>query len=64
MNNYLDRIPMPSLLRPVLFRLWLAFKDLLPIVIVIGFFQLAVLRQPLPNLFESRCSAACWSFSA
>jgi len=52
MNNYLDRIPMPSMMRSVLFRLWLAFKDLLPIVIVIGFFQLAVLRQPLPNLFE------------
>jgi hypothetical protein len=32
--------------------LWLAFKDLLPIVIVIGFFQLAVLRQPLPNFSE------------
>ncbi len=27
-------------------------KDLLPIVVVIGFFQLFVLQQPLPNLFE------------
>ena len=27
-------------------------RDLAPIVIVIGFFQLVVLQQPLPNLFE------------
>jgi len=26
--------------------------DLLPIVVVIGFFQLAVLQQPIPNLWE------------
>lgn len=52
MNGNIDRNLMPPLLRSVLFRLWLAFKDLLPIVIVIGFFQLAVLRQPLPNLME------------
>lgn len=52
MNGNFDRNLMPPLLRSVLFRLWLAFKDLLPIVIVIGFFQLAVLRQPLPNLME------------
>lgn len=29
-----------------------SFKDLLPIIIVIAFFQLVVLQQPLPNLFE------------
>ncbi|MGX9418999.1 DUF1538 family protein [Vibrio sp. WJH972] len=29
-----------------------SFKDLLPIVIVISFFQLAVLQQPIPNLLE------------
>ena len=29
-----------------------SFKDLLPIIIVIGFFQLVVLRQPIPNLTE------------
>jgi len=52
MNKNTGRNLMPPLLRSVLFRLWLAFKDLLPIVIVIGFFQLAVLRQPLPNLIE------------
>lgn len=27
-------------------------RDLLPIVLVIAFFQLVVLRQPLPNLAE------------
>ena len=27
-------------------------RDLAPIVLVIGFFQLAVLQQPLPNLLE------------
>jgi len=27
-------------------------RDLAPIVVVIGFFQLVVLQQPLPNLFE------------
>ena len=27
-----------------------SFKDLLPIILVIGFFQLVVLQQPVPNL--------------
>ena len=27
-------------------------RDLAPIILVIGFFQLAVLQQPLPNLGE------------
>jgi hypothetical protein len=27
-------------------------RDLLPIILVIGFFQLVVLRQPIPNLLE------------
>ena len=29
-----------------------SFYDLLPIVVVIGFFQFAVLQQPIPNLLE------------
>jgi len=29
-----------------------SFYDLLPILVVIGFFQLAVLQQPIPNLLE------------
>lgn len=27
-------------------------RDLLPVVLVVGFFQLVVLQQPIPNLFE------------
>lgn len=33
-------------------KLWRAFSDLLPIIFVIGFFQLVVLRQPLPQMGE------------
>jgi len=33
-------------------KLWSSAKDLLPIVLVIAFFQLVVLRQPLPDLGE------------
>jgi hypothetical protein len=33
-------------------KLWISFKDLLPIIIVIAFFQIIVLRQPLPDLNE------------
>ncbi len=29
-----------------------SFRDLLPIILVIGFFQLAVLQQPIPNFFQ------------
>ncbi len=39
-------------MREVITTLFGSFKDLLPIIIVIGFFQLAVLRQPIPNLPE------------
>jgi len=33
-------------------KLWMALKDLLPIILVIAFFQVFVLKQPLPNLFD------------
>lgn len=33
-------------------RLWSSFTDLIPIILVIGFFQAFVLRQPLPNLMD------------
>lgn len=33
-------------------RLWQAFLDLFPIVLVIGFFQIVIIRQPLPNFSE------------
>lgn len=34
----------------VLGKLWTSFKDLLPIILVIAFFQIVVLRQPLPDM--------------
>jgi hypothetical protein len=36
--------------KPILKKIQHAFTDLLPIILVIGFFQLVVLRQPLPDL--------------
>ncbi len=33
-------------------KLWSAFTDLIPIIVVIGFFQLVVIRQPLPDFGE------------
>jgi hypothetical protein len=36
--------------RTILKKLWSAFADLIPIIAVISFFQLAVIRQPLPDL--------------
>jgi len=41
-----------AVLRVLLKKLWLSFKDLLPIILVIAFFQVVVLRQPLPDLAE------------
>jgi hypothetical protein len=39
-----------AVLKQFLRSLLASFKDLLPIILVIGFFQLVVLRQPVPNL--------------
>lgn len=36
-------------------KLWAAATDLLPIVAVIAFFQIIVIRQPLPNALEILC---------
>lgn len=33
-------------------KLWVAFKDLLPIIVVIAFFQIFVLQKPLPDFVE------------
>ena len=41
---------MIPLLKQFLRSLLASFKDLLPIILVIGFFQLVVLQQPVPNL--------------
>ncbi len=40
------------ILLAVLRKLLISFKDLLPIILVIAFFQIVVLQQPLPNLAE------------
>jgi hypothetical protein len=40
------------MLRLIRNKLWAAFADLLPIIAVISFFQLVVIRQPLPDLAE------------
>lgn len=34
-------------------RLWSSVKDLLPIILVIAFFQTVVIQQPLPNMVEA-----------
>ncbi len=39
-------------LRAVLNSLFDSFRDLLPIIVVIGFFQFAVIQQPIPNFGE------------
>ncbi|UJF18789.1 DUF1538 domain-containing protein [Vibrio sp. SS-MA-C1-2] len=37
-------------IKTLLFALLSSFRDLIPIIMVIGFFQLVVLQQPLPNI--------------
>jgi hypothetical protein len=41
-----------KLLKSILTSLFDSLRDLLPIILVIGFFQFAVLQQPIPNLGE------------
>jgi hypothetical protein len=41
-----------ELSKKVFFKLKTSFFDLVPIIVVVTFFQLAVLRQPFPNLGE------------
>ncbi|MFP4446990.1 MAG: DUF1538 family protein [Desulfosudaceae bacterium] len=52
MSENIGQQRLPPVLRALLHKLWSSFKDLLPIVVVIGFFQLLVLRQPLPDFAE------------
>jgi len=42
----------PTILRLALKKLWASFKDLLPILLVIAFFEIVVIRQPLPNFVD------------
>jgi len=39
-------------------RIWQAFLDLFPIIVVIGFFQIFIIRQPLPDLYEMIAGSA------
>lgn len=38
------------IIKAIFLKLWTSFKDLLPIILVIAFFQIIVLQQPLPNI--------------
>ncbi len=42
-----------AILRAVFKKLWSSFRDLLPIILVIAFFQVVVLQQPMPNMGEA-----------
>jgi len=52
MDNKKDKIFIPAILMMVLNKLSRSFKDLLPIILVIAFFQIFVIGQPLPNFAE------------
>ena len=52
MENEKNKIVIPAILMLAFKKLWVSFKDLLPIILVIAFFQIIVLRQPLPNFAE------------
>lgn len=41
-----------KLIKKITGKLKVSFLDLLPIIIVVSFFQIVVLQQPFPNLFE------------
>jgi hypothetical protein len=41
-----------ELIKTVLSALWDSLRDLLPIIVVIGFFQLIVLQQAIPNFLD------------
>lgn len=41
-----------AILAAILRKYWNSLKDLLPIILVIGFFQVFVIQQPLPNVGE------------
>jgi len=44
--------------KPILQSLFASFRDLLPIVLVVAFFQLFILRQPIPNFANILIGAA------
>jgi hypothetical protein len=52
MHNQKNKTNISAVLRLTSKKLWISIKDLLPIIIVIAFFQIIVLRQPLPDFGE------------
>lgn len=50
---------MTAILRAIVGRIVDAVRDLTPIVIVIAFFQIAVLQQPFPNLGDTIVGLVC-----
>ncbi len=52
MSEKIRSYPISTIIKAVLTKLFSSFTDLLPIVLVIGFFQILVLQQPLPNIGE------------
>ena len=52
MGDSKKTVLMRTFLKGAGLKLWSSARDLLPIVLVIAFFQLIVLRQPLPDLGE------------
>lgn len=53
MDNHRQHAVIVSILGVFFQKLWASFKDLLPIILVIAFFQIIVLRQPLPDLVDT-----------
>jgi len=52
MDGPKNKTVIPAILMLMFKKLWVSFKDLLPIILVIAFFQIIVLRQPLPDFVE------------
>jgi len=52
MPSRLEHFTLLRTLAPVTRLLFGSFRDLLPIILVISFFQLAVLKQPIPDLYS------------
>jgi hypothetical protein len=52
MNGKTGRSLKRTILPEIATKLWMAFKDLLPIILVIAFFQILVLKQPLPDFLD------------
>jgi len=52
MEGRKSRTATPAIVSLTLKKLWVSFKDLLPIICVIAFFQVFVLKQPLPDIMN------------